>query len=176
MKTSTTLRGGVIIIFTLLFICLNTTYKAQTIINWRKQNSAINNLTRTTFSGKLIHFQKDPDSFLLVSSKVYSNRNLGAINFRINNALAESTTPGKSLFEAKSILMLNDIQKTDHLELRIQSDEDESKKTGDNNRSFFKSDLFYFIGATALATTFYLIWSDDNNQVTKKTFGLPPKP
>ncbi|PKL88051.1 MAG: hypothetical protein CVV23_12160 [Ignavibacteriae bacterium HGW-Ignavibacteriae-2] len=176
MKTSTTLRSGVIIIFTLLFICLNSTFKAQTIINWRKQKSAINNLTRTTLSGKLIHFKKDADSFLLVSSNVYSNRNLGAINFRTNNAFSESTAPSKSLFEAKSILLLNDIQKTDQLELRVQTDEDESKKTGDNNRSFFKSDLFYFIGATALATTFYLIWSDDNNQVSKKTFGIPPKP
>jgi hypothetical protein len=60
--------------------------------------------------------------------------------------------------------------------ISLQLSDNENKEQPKENDSFFRSDLFYFIGAAALATTFYVVWSDRDKTVGKKTFGTPPKP
>ena len=91
-----------------------------------------------------------------------------------------SSKPGnagrhRSLYETRIILA--SFVKPESLpvvSLRIQDDDPDSKSNEDE--SFFKSDLFYFIGAAALATTAYFIWDNNDKTVSKKTFGTPPKP
>lgn len=54
-----------------------------------------------------------------------------------------------------------------------KDDEQDEKKESD---SFFSSNLFYFLGAAFLATTFYFIWQDNQNESSTKSFGYPPRP
>jgi hypothetical protein len=45
------------------------------------------------------------------------------------------------------------------------------------DKSFFKSGLFYFLGAIAAVVTVYLLWPGKEKPVkTSVTFGLPPAP
>lgn len=55
------------------------------------------------------------------------------------------------------------------------STEDESE-SNDSDESFFSNNFLYFVGAAALAVTFYLVWERSDNKPQNKTFGYPGKP
>ncbi len=50
-------------------------------------------------------------------------------------------------------------------------------QTGNKSSSFFSKNLFYFIGAAAIAVTVYLIWPKKEAPANSNTtFGVPPLP
>ncbi|MBN1300620.1 MAG: hypothetical protein JW995_05345 [Melioribacteraceae bacterium] len=58
---------------------------------------------------------------------------------------------------------------------KIATDLDDNADSGED-ASFFSSELIYFIGAAAVATAVYILWSGNDKTAAKKTFGNPPKP
>jgi hypothetical protein len=82
-----------------------------------------------------------------------------------------------TLNQLKSSMMGN-IDMTENFSSRLNFDlenKDEQTKE-EESESFFSSSLFYFLGAAVLATTFYIIWQDNENETTTRTFGYPPRP
>lgn len=50
-------------------------------------------------------------------------------------------------------------------------------KNADKEKSFFRSNLFYFVGAAVLAVTVYLLWPKKESPANSNvTFGVPPLP
>lgn len=80
----------------------------------------------------------------------------------------------KPLYVGKQLIASLKLEGPPIISLKTRTADAEPKN--ENDESFFSSDLFVFIGAAAITTAFYFIWSDDDNTVSKKTFGIPPKP
>jgi hypothetical protein len=113
------------------------------------------------------------------NSKLTANFNATKIKgfeFFSFNYTTMPTATKYDFLAAKSIVIKNS-PKSESLNAvyyynRAEQDNSQSK----SKESFFTSELLYFVGAVALASTFYIIWSDNNDSVNKKSFGQPPKP
>ncbi len=165
-NNSKTLYG--MIILSVLFV-LNQAHYSQSI-------------SRISSTGESVHLNQSSalrqfNSTVAPSMLTSSTRTLGFNQFESMKWSVESGVAGKrySLYETR-ILLASLVKPKIEPVLVIKTGENETDSKSEGNESFFKSDLFYFIGAAALATTFYFIWDNNDKTVSKKTFGTPPKP
>jgi len=82
-----------------------------------------------------------------------------------------------TLNELKNSMMEKiEVSAKSETQINFNYSEDDGQDTKEESDSFFSSNLFYFLGAAALATTFYFIWQDNQNESSTKSFGYPPRP
>ena len=139
----------------------NNTFFAQSLRNPKISSFVSSSITGQTRFGILLQ----PSNYFASSNTIKSE-------YKYQHIKRNLSSP--SLYTTKQILFGIDHQPVVNLRLQTSDESSESKENEDG--SFFRSDLFYFIGAAAIATTFYFVWSDNDKTVTKKTFGTPPKP
>ncbi len=106
----------------------------------------------------------------------------GISSSRLINTIADYEPVNQNMFRAKNFstikkfVIANAPKVENNIIVKLSPDSDETEQSTREDESFFTEELLYFVGAAALATTFYLVWSDGDRSVNKKTFGTPPKP
>ena len=69
-----------------------------------------------------------------------------------------------TLNQLKSSMMKNiDMTEIYSSRMNFKLDDKDEQEKEEESKSFFSSSLFYFLGAAVLATTFYIIWQDNEN-------------
>lgn len=93
-------------------------------------------------------------------------------NFVIEN-LKWKPMPGREPIVLVKQKLLANIQPVEKINMNPDQENESNEEEG---KSFWSENLYYFLGAAALAAVVYIIWIDEDDTPQAKTFGYPLKP